>query len=255
MSKLINKFLQPGGSATAEQNKLDKSIEYAMRNVGGEQITWNPFTWLRAGASMLIGGDRYNGTYKSGSGNLDKTSDDRDLVKLYLTGDDSGFTQLKNQPPIVIKGDTIQAKQYAANILPHEKLTLRPKSRAVLDSMINHQDLIQINSAYQGDPETIRKNVTAREYNKSLDDVGKAAISFKKDKNGYYADIVDYWDMKGTVPFGEFLDNRYTQRGAGPFIMRQRIPIQFSRDGESDGEYINALSDHKWQGYLDKYSE
>ena len=206
----------------------------------------------------------YNGAYTFGKDyavDRNQAIRNRDLIELYLNRNENGFNKVpKTQAtPISVfdsnlnKTVTWNAPQYQGNLLPQDTIYLRPESMNAIKSMYNNKKLLRFNTDLMAKPEATKlfPNIDNK---RVLDDVGRANISVKKAPNGsYYMDIFDKWDFSGTTGFmGNQLEDKVKEAGYqnGPFILRQKIPVVFTRDHESDGNFLNYISNRAWQDIL-----
>ncbi len=132
---------------------------------------------------------------------------DRDLIRLYLYGDEKGFTKYKGDP-LVINGDTLKYNQYYGTIYPSNTIYLPNSMRDQIDELINEKGFIGINNySIHRDKDAITDYI---------DDVGNASAYFRKTKDGKYKmSMYDIWD------FNKVFDKLIPEKGAGPFVLRQ----------------------------------
>jgi len=98
----------------------------------------------------------------------------------------------------------------------------------LIDDYISNKKLIALNNNIH----------PYMERGKTYDNVRSHYISFKKDEHGnVYADIFDRWDMDHSPIIGSILDKYYGK----PFILRQKVPVKFSKDDLENGFGINYL--------------
>lgn len=211
----------------------------------------------------------YTGSFyfgdKYGYGTEKKVPTNRNLVDLYVNGNEENFKRIYNPTPIVLDGDTLNYRQYEGTILPQDTIYLRPESKSTISRMTESKALLPINNSYPGFMSYSQKYnfldspyFLDKYYGKTIDDANNAQMSFKKDTKGnYYADVFDLWDLKGTDSsgIGNYIENQLatdTIENNGPFIIRQKVPIVFNRDSVSDGNFLNTISAKKWEKELDK---
>lgn len=256
------KLYSPGGDLEEEVTQNYPKESDWMHHSGGHK------TPLMVIGSNLIFPDShyYTGAFRLGEDLQSKKEDavkGRDLIELYLNRNESGFEKIPDAQPITIynretkQNETWNYPQYVGNILPQDTVFLRPESEKVIQALVENKNLLPIDQAIFAHPEYMGSYVNvSNKKGKILDDVGLANISFKRDENGnYYADVFDKWDFDKTVPLGSWLENRIKQKklNNGPFILRQRIPIVFTRNGESDGMFLSDISKGKWREYQKQY--
>lgn len=211
----------------------------------------------------------YTGSFyfgdKYGYGTEKKVPTNRNLIDLYVNGNEENFKRIYNPIPIVLDGDTLNYRQYEGTILPQDTIYLRPESKSTISRMTESKALLPINNSYPGFMSYSQKYnfldspyFLDKYYGKTIDDVNNAQMSFKKDTKGnYYADVFDLWDLKGTdsLGIGNYIENQLatdTIENNGPFIIRQKVPIVFNRDSVSDGNFLNTISAKRWEKELDK---
>ena len=246
MSRLISK--NQNGNVIPDHSKI---IKYARKSGGSRNIFNAIFN--------NNNDDYYNGTFKIGGNTLNNdTPTERDLVNLYFTGEDKAFKTYDGPQPI-IKGDTIKYKQYIGNILPMDTLILRPESKEAIKWYNENKMPLIFESGAMANPSIINDIRYQKYSGKQIDDVGKAGIYFKQDANGnYYADIIDVYNYDNLSLIKNKVDRIIENDGYdknGPYILRQEIPIKFTRKGESDGGLLDAISEGLWQLKLDEVNK
>lgn len=218
------------------------------------------FNWMDKDPAIYTGnyyfGDRL------GYGTKKQVPQDRNIVNLYLNGDETGFEKL-DAKPIVVNGDTLQHSQYKGNILPHDTIYLHSSVKPVVEDYIQSKQLLPINNSFGTYKHT---NFFDYPYNlekykgTTIDDANRASISFKQNTDGsYYMDVFDLWDLNGTDKnkIGVGIEKKLTSDSIdtnGPFILRQNIPIVFSEDTIGESNFLNKISGGKWKDDTVLYS-
>lgn len=218
------------------------------------------FNWMDKDPAIYTGnyyfGDRL------GYGTKKQIPQDRNIVNLYLNGDETGFEKL-DAKPIVINGDTLQHNQYKGNILPHDTIYLHSSVKPVVEDYVQSKQLLPINNSFGSYKHT---NFFDYPYNlekykgTTIDDANRASISFKQNTDGsYYMDVFDLWDLNGTDKnkIGIGIEKKLTSDSIdtnGPFILRQNIPIVFREDTIGESNFLNKISRGKWKDDTVLYS-
>lgn len=218
------------------------------------------FNWMDKDPAIYTGnyyfGDRL------GYGTKKQVPQNRNIVNLYLNGDETGFEKL-DAKPIVVNGDTLQHSQYKGNILPHDTIYLHSSVKPVVEDYIQSKQLLPINNSFGSYKHT---NFFDYPYNlekykgTTIDDANRASISFKQNMDGsYYMDVFDLWDLNGTDKnkIGIGIEKKLISDSIdtnGPFILRQNIPIVFSEDTIGESNFLNKISGGKWKDDTVLYS-
>lgn len=168
-----------------------------------------------------------------------RPNEQRDLVKNFIYGEDEGFKK-SNKKPLTINGEIYKERQYDGTIAPIDTLFLPKSMQPTIDSLITEKQIYNMNHNYGYSPSIYRQD-RQKEY--SIDNVANHSGVFRKKGNKYSAELFDLWDFMGDYPYGlDWIAHKFQNNlapdnlfpNAGPFVLRQDIPIKFINDSKLD---------------------
>ena len=179
----------------------------------------------------------YQGNTTVGQLTTDRTPNiNRDLVKNFIYGDDAGFKK-STKRPLTVNGKTYEERQYEGTIAPIDTVFLPKSMVPTIDSLIAEKLIYSMNHNGGYTPSYYRED---RLKNYTYDNVAKHSGVFRKNKKGEYStELFDLWDFLGNYDYGwDWVAHKFQNDlkpdkffpNAGPFILRQEIPIKFVED-------------------------
>ena len=168
-----------------------------------------------------------------------RANEQRDLVKNFIYGEDNGFKK-SNKKPLTVNGQTYKERQYDGTIAPIDTLFLPKSMQPTIDSLIAEKQIYNMNHNYGYSPSIYRQD-RQKEY--SIDNVANHSGVFRKKGNKYSAELFDLWDFMGDYSYGlDWIAHKFQNNlapdnlfpNAGPFVLRQDIPIKFVNDSKLD---------------------
>ena len=183
----------------------------------------------------------YQGNTTVGQLTTDRTPNiNRDLVKNFIYGEDKGFKK-SNKKPLIVNGEIYPDRQYYGNIAPIDTIYLPKSMQPTIDSLIAEKSIYNMNHNSGYTPSFYRQD---RMKNYTYDNVAQHSGVFHKNKrNQYSTELFDLWDFMGDYKYGAdriahaFQKNLEPDQffpNAGPFVLRQEIPIKFVKDNVLD---------------------
>ena len=170
----------------------------------------------------------------------------RDLIKNFIYGEDFGFEKSK-EPVIVINGKSYPQKQYEGYIAPYDTIHLPLSMKNDIDSIVANKLVFSMkhNTNYVAPQKILNEG-----YN--VDNTGPHSGTIKKKGQNYYTTLFDLWDFAGNYPYGlDWIAHQFQKKAgsnkffknAGPFVLRQNIPIKFIEDKDYQ------FGDEHYSGY------
>ena len=183
----------------------------------------------------------YQGNTTVGQLTTDRTPNiNRDLVKNFIYGEDKGFKK-SNKKPLIVNGEIYPDRQYYGNIAPIDTIYLPKSMQPTIDSLIAEKSIYSMNHNSGYTPSFYQQD---RMKNYTYDNVAQHSGVFHKNKrNQYSTELFDLWDFMGDYKYGAdwiahaFQKNLESDQffpNAGPFVLRQEIPIKFVKDNVLD---------------------
>ena len=164
---------------------------------------------------------------------------DRDLVKNFIYGEDQGFIKSKKKP-ITVNGIEYKDRQYEGNIAPYDTLFFPKSMQPTIDSLVQGKDIFSVNHNSNYIP-SVYEQYKQETYDQ--DNVAKHSGVIKKQNNNYFTTVFDLWDFLGDYSYApDWLAHKFQNDlqpdqyfpNAGPFVLRQDIPIKFVEDSVLD---------------------
>lgn len=193
----------------------------------------------------LADGQQYTGTYRfpakpQTEGLIFKTKStyggknadiNRNLVQLYLTGNDAGFDKIRDNEVYKLGDFSHIGNSYTGKLLPIKKdnspYNIPIKNKDFFDKLIDANRTLRINqNTFNTDPDTTVFG------NQTLDNTRTLNIKPVLENGKYYIDASKVWDFKNSTGFwGDLIEiYKRTRNLPSAPILRQRMPINFTDD-------------------------
>ena len=184
------------------------------------------------GDPIIIQGNETNGV----KGISSAPNTNRDLVTNFIYGDDVGFKK-STKKPLTVNGKTYEERQYEGTIAPIDTIFLPKSMVPTIDSLIAEKSIYAMGHNGGYTPSYYRED---RLKNYTYDNVANHSGVFRKNKKGEYStELFDLWDFLGNYDYSwNWLAHKFQEDlkpdeffpNAGPFILRQEVPIKFVED-------------------------